>query len=92
MSGGYACECKPQDRTKWQVMQRLCNHSAFSGYHYTPSDYSSVTCTVCGRVWRTKADYVATLPDYLRASPVVKATPSEQPQTWPGITVTGGQS
>lgn len=44
------------------VMQRLCNHSAFNGYRWTPSKYSEVHCLDCGRMWRTKAD-VCYLPD-----------------------------
>ena len=47
----------------WVVSQRMCNHSAFNGYHYTPSDYSTVRCKSCGAVGRTKADYVALLRD-----------------------------
>ena len=47
----------------WEVLQRNCNHSAFNGYHYTPSDYSTVRCKTCGAVGRTKADYVALLRD-----------------------------
>jgi hypothetical protein len=73
MSGGSMCECsgfhgttkrqaKQAYREKhWRVVQYKCNHSAFSGYHYTPSDYSCITCTVCGHFWRTKAAYVGTL-------------------------------
>jgi hypothetical protein len=60
MSGGKACRC---DNPQWRVIQRHCNHSAFSGYHYTPSAYSSVFCMSCDAHWRTKADYVARLPD-----------------------------
>jgi hypothetical protein len=45
-----------------EVYQRLCNYSAFSGYHYTPSRRSGLRCLDCGRVWRTLAN-VATIPD-----------------------------
>ena len=45
----------------WRVVQYRCNHSAFNGYHTTPSDYSSITCLRCGADWRTKASYVAAL-------------------------------
>ncbi len=48
--------------TRLAVGQRLCNHSAFNGYRWTPSKYSAVHCLDCGRVWRTKAD-VSHLPD-----------------------------
>lgn len=51
----------PLDRVL--VRQRLCNHSAFSGYHRTYSDYSGVYCGACGTPWRTKAAYVASCPD-----------------------------
>lgn len=50
----------------WSVMQRYCNHSAFNGYHRTASAYSTVTCYGCGATWRTKARYVAGLPDWDR--------------------------
>lgn len=68
MSGGTACKCeeskKPISERRWHVYQRLCNHSAFNGYHYTPSDWSSLGCARCHATWRTKADYVAHIPDY----------------------------
>jgi len=57
MHGG--CKC---DRRHWRVIQRNCNHSAFNGYHRTPSDYSSLQCTYCGHCWRTKARYVDSIP------------------------------
>lgn len=61
MSGGKVCTCKPQDRTKWRVRQYRCNYSAFNGGRRTPSDYSGLSCLVCGNYWRTKAAYVATI-------------------------------
>jgi hypothetical protein len=63
MSGGLFCSCEPVDRSKWVVIDRLCSYSAFSGYHRKSSDWSSVGCTGCGHMWRTKAAYVASLPD-----------------------------
>lgn len=64
MSGGGFCTCpKPKPKDQWVVIQRRCNHSAFSGYHRTGSDYSSVHCKVCMSSWRTKADYVNHLPN-----------------------------
>jgi len=67
MSGGVFCRCgerkKPIHERQWFVWQRRCNHSAFSGYRETPSDYSAVRCRVCHGSWRTKADYVLALPD-----------------------------
>ncbi len=69
MSGGTACNClerfepltaqpganKPP--RLWRNLQYRCNHSAFNGYHYTPSDWSSIVCLRCGACWRTKAGY-----------------------------------
>lgn len=67
MSGGPTCRCaeraKPLLRRRWVVIDRQCHHSAFAGYHYTPSFYSAIVCLACGRVWRTKAAYVAQLRD-----------------------------
>lgn len=61
MSSGIACRCKgpKEERMKnWEVLQYMCNHSAFNGYHYTRSEYSFLHCTACHMVWRTKASYV----------------------------------
>ena len=62
------CRCTAgRDRSTWVVLQRRCNHSAFNGYRWTPSDYSDVQCVAeqggCGARWRTKAAYVDQLPD-----------------------------
>jgi hypothetical protein len=54
------CRC---DRKYWAVIHRRCNYSAFNGYYWTPSDYSALRCGNCGHVWRTKANYVDSLPD-----------------------------
>jgi hypothetical protein len=66
MAVSFGCHCeerkKPPHMRRWVVLHRRCNYSAFNGYHYTPSDYSSVWCWACGAVGRTKAEYV----DYLR--------------------------
>lgn len=69
MSGGTECRCAPKDRTKWHVLQYMCNHSAFNGYRHTPSSYSSVRCTECRMVWRTKARYVHDLPREAKNDP-----------------------
>ncbi len=73
MSGGIACKCSERNEPLiakegtnrparlWRVMQRYCNHSAFNGYHYTASDYSSICCLRCGAHWRTKASFVGML-------------------------------
>jgi hypothetical protein len=58
--------CLREHRASWVVLQRECNHSAFNGYRYTPSAWSDVQCTACGRRWRTRAAYVRTLPDQER--------------------------
>ncbi len=63
MSQGLACICTPKDRSRWRVVHRNCNYSAFNGYHRTDSDYSLIRCLGCGHYWRTKADYVAILQD-----------------------------
>lgn len=65
MSGGYSCPDRAGHFKFWRVSQRNCNHSAFNGYHYTPSDWSSIHCLApgCAGCWRTKAKYVDDLPD-----------------------------
>jgi len=66
MAESFSCKCperrKPQIRDRnWVVLQRNCHHSAFAGYNYTPSDYSTVKCRTCRAVGRTKAQYVELL-------------------------------
>lgn len=56
-------ECRRSHRDRWVVIVREGNYSAFNGYHFTPSDYSCLECTSCGRTWRTKAGYVRDVPD-----------------------------
>lgn len=66
MSGGTACTCKhsADDRTKFLVViQRMCNHSAFNGGHRTHSAWSSIYCTKCQKLWRSKGFFVNTLRD-----------------------------
>jgi hypothetical protein len=64
MSQGRTCKCGKRDA--WRVVHYRCNYSAFNGYHYTPSDYSAVSCERelggCGAYWRTKAGYADRLP------------------------------
>jgi hypothetical protein len=67
VSSGPACG-SPGHFKHWRVFQRNCNHSAFNGYHKTPSTYSSLACFgnddgTVHRVWRTKAKYVSYVPD-----------------------------
>jgi hypothetical protein len=62
-----SCNCierakHPKDRN-WAVTRRNYNCSAFNGYKRQFSDYSSVECKSCGRVWRTNAEYVDQLKD-----------------------------
>ena len=59
--------CMREHRKHWMVLAYRCNHSAFNGYHRTPSAYSALRCGACGRVWRTKAAYVD---DVLDSQPV----------------------
>lgn len=67
MAASFSCKCperkKPVSERKWVVLQRLSHHSAFSGYHRTPSDYSTVLCESCRAVGRTKANFVTELKD-----------------------------
>ena len=67
MSAHNPCTCKGtrKERMKnWGITQWMCNHSAFNGYHHTSSDYSAIRCLGegCLGSWRSKADYVGTLP------------------------------
>lgn len=62
MSSGFACHIKGH-RPRWAVAVRNANYSAFNGNRRTPSAYSLVICETCNTAWRTKAKYVATLPD-----------------------------
>lgn len=67
MAVHFGCHCperqKPARERRWRVTQRYCNHSAFNGYRFTPSDYSTVFCLECHALGRTKAGYVDQLPD-----------------------------
>lgn len=58
-----SCTKRAVHRHAWTVDVRNGNYSAFNGYHFTPSEYSQVRCPLCPKVWRTKAAYVAELPD-----------------------------
>lgn len=53
---GRVCDAPIEE---WRVTTHKGNYSAFSGYRFTPSDYSQLTCKRCGTFWRTKADYVS---------------------------------
>lgn len=65
MAVSFGCRCeersKPVRERNWVVVDFKCNHSAFSGYRMTPSDYSTVRCLRCGTFGRTKAKYVSEL-------------------------------
>lgn len=67
MACSFSCKCeerkKPIAERNWAVLQRNSHRSAFSGYHWTPSDWSTVQCLSCRAVGRTKAAYVAQLKD-----------------------------
>lgn len=62
------CACRKRDA--WRVLTREGNYSAFNGYRRAWSEYSEVHCEReeggCGAAWRTKARYVAELPDSVR--------------------------
>ena len=66
MSGWNPCKCGT--RINWRVTRRNQNNSYFEApkgqAHY--SKYSSVTCISkqCNGAFRTKANYVDSLPDY----------------------------
>lgn len=57
---GAMLGCK-QAPVEVRVITFQANHSAFNGYHRTPSDYSLVQAKCCGSFWRTKAAYVETV-------------------------------
>ena len=61
---GVTCRNRSH-RPFWVVTMRNYNQSAFSGYRKTYSEYSEVRCSfaTCRSRWRTKAAYVAALPD-----------------------------
>ena len=67
MSVSFGCHCKerskPVAERDWRVTKRNHNNSAFNGYRYTPSDYSSVVCLICNEQGRTKAAYVDHIKD-----------------------------
>lgn len=68
MSGGTSCRCKPKKTTeqrlkRWRIVTYQGNHSAFNGYRFASSEYSSITCLDCSACWRTKAKYVEDLKD-----------------------------
>ena len=67
MAVSFGCKCderaKPIRERNWRVIHRLCNYSAFSGYRWTPSDWSLIKCFTCGALGRTKAKYVERLRD-----------------------------
>jgi hypothetical protein len=55
--------CHREHKASWTVLQRHGNASAFNGYRWQDSAYSSIRCGQYGRVWRTKGAYADTLPD-----------------------------
>lgn len=58
--------------SRWVVDVREGNHSAFGGYRFQSSAYSSVRCLDCGWHWRSKGRYVAALPDATDRKPVLR--------------------
>ena len=65
MSKGIFCRCEERSKKlkdrEWYITKYKHHNSAFSGYHYTYSDYSSIICKKCNSTWRTKANYVSGL-------------------------------
>lgn len=65
MTISFGCKCEVKDKKNWKVIRRNYNNSFFEsprgGRHY--SEYSSVRCTKCGAIGRTKAKYVVELDD-----------------------------
>jgi hypothetical protein len=68
-----ACQCTERKRPltcapgsndrarQWFVLRRNYTQSAFNGYRQMWSDYSDLSCRVCGAHWRSKAPFVAAL-------------------------------
>lgn len=81
MSGGMACQHPRKHRGRWRVVVREANYSAFNGYRYTPSAYSSIRCLECPRRWRTRAAYVAQLPDLGPDEPDARTLPTGDQET-----------
>lgn len=55
------CICggtRHERRVNWRIYTYKGSYSAFNGYQFQPSDYSELLCVSCGRMWRTKAEYV----------------------------------
>lgn len=81
MAVSFGCKCverrKPLKERRWVVVQRQCNHSAFSGYYWTPSEYSEVLCLNCDAIGRTKADYVFDLRDATDADLCIRQNPRD---------------
>lgn len=46
---------------QWFVFRRNYSRSAFNGYRAVWSDFSDLSCRVCGAHWRSRASYVAKL-------------------------------
>ena len=59
------CNSSSRHRRYWVVTARQATFSATGGW--ARSAYSSVRCPRCGRAWRTKAAYVASLPDEVKS-------------------------
>jgi hypothetical protein len=61
--GTGSCTDRKAHRISWVVTMREYNASPANGYRPVRSAYSEVRCPVCQGRWRTKAAYVAKLPD-----------------------------
>lgn len=69
--GGHARACTdPTHRPRWRVVARQVNRGVVrTSGRARRSDYSQVRCTACNATWRSKAAYVAGLPDWHQAVP-----------------------
>lgn len=60
---GGSGACRVKEGHTHVVTTRNGNHSTFHGGHFTPSSYSQIHCRETGLWWRSKARYVADLPN-----------------------------
>lgn len=60
MSQSFGCKCNVKDKVNWRVLDRNINYSYFESPRGAPhySAYSTVICTKCKQMGRTKAKYV----------------------------------
>lgn len=69
MSGSLRACADPTHRPSWRVTAREVNRGARGHGRAQRSPYSQIRCPACNLTWRSKAAYVATLPDWHQAVP-----------------------